>query len=146
VPLWKQSHLWFHQNKLSLFCPFLFLWKLHNTTFPDLLLVTKARRYERISFSLLKDRTQLLQYIFPSSELFAKELSGGLQVAVILSCTVRLETGILQCRISSYNCLLFTSELYTAPKLSHVDSVFHSLDLFPRPWTGKTKPHLDRNY
>ena len=42
-----------------LFRPFLFSSKLYHITFPDLLLINEAQRYERTSFSLLKDRLQL---------------------------------------------------------------------------------------
>jgi len=42
-----------------LFPPFLFSSKLYHITFPDLLFVNEARRYERTSFSLLKNRSQL---------------------------------------------------------------------------------------
>jgi len=73
VLLSKQSRLWFHQSKLSLFRPFLFSSKLDHTTLPDLLLVIEARRYERTSFILLKI-VRILQYILPSSALFAKQL------------------------------------------------------------------------
>ena len=38
---------------------FLFSSKLYHVTFPDLLLINEVRRYERTSFSLLKDRSQL---------------------------------------------------------------------------------------
>ena len=59
VPLLKQSRLWFHQSKLLQFRPFLFSSKLCHITFPDLLLINEARKHERTSFSLLKDRSQL---------------------------------------------------------------------------------------
>jgi len=36
----------------------------------------------------------------------------------------------MQSRIFSYNFLPSTSELYTAPKFSHVDLIFHSQDIF----------------
>jgi len=60
----KQHFACFYGSKivydfsLSLFRPFLFLSNLDHTTCPDLLLVIEARRYKRISFSLLKDRPQ----------------------------------------------------------------------------------------
>jgi len=44
-------------SKLLLFRPFLFSSNLYHITFPSLLLVNEARRYERTS--LLKDRLQL---------------------------------------------------------------------------------------
>jgi len=57
---------------------------------------------------------------------------------------VPLATSILQSRIFSYNCLLSTSELYTAPKLSHVDYIFSQSGLFhissvasPKFWGGQ---------
>jgi len=56
VPLSKQSRLWFHQRKLSLFRPFLFSSKLDHTTCSDLLLVTEARR--------LKDQFQFAERSF----------------------------------------------------------------------------------
>jgi len=43
---------------LLLFRPFLFSSKLDHTTYPVLLLVTEPRRYQSISFSLLKDHSQ----------------------------------------------------------------------------------------
>ena len=70
VPLSKQIRLWFHQCQLSLFRPFLYS-KLDHTTFPDLLLVIEARRYQRTSFSLLRDRSLLA--IHRNVGLFAKQ-------------------------------------------------------------------------
>jgi len=44
-------------------------------TFPDIVLINGARRYERTSFSLLKDRSQLAlnSVQLPSSAVFAKQ-------------------------------------------------------------------------
>jgi len=46
-PLSKQSRLWFHQSKLSLFCPFLFPSKLNHTTCPDFMLAIDAGDIKR---------------------------------------------------------------------------------------------------
>jgi len=56
----------------SFFRPFLFSSKLNYTACLDLLLVIEARRYERISFSLLKDRSQ--QCILASSAFICKAI------------------------------------------------------------------------
>jgi len=123
VPLSKQSRLWFHQSKLSLFRPFLFSSKLGHTTSPDLLLVIEARKYESTSFSLLKDSLQRSIHSAIVS-IFCKALRrmSGLQDAVISSCTTWY--CIFRSRIFLYNCLPPISDLYTAPKLSHVDFSF----------------------
>jgi len=55
----------------------------------DLFLVIKVRRYESISFSLLKDRSQLAIDTATVSNICKaiRRISGGLQDAMILSCT-----------------------------------------------------------
>jgi len=55
----------------------------------DLLLVIDSRRYESISFSLLKDRSQLaIDTAIVSIICKAiRRMSGGLQDAIILRCT-----------------------------------------------------------
>ena len=64
----KQHSLCLYRNKVvydfikvqqAFAASFLFSSKLYHITFPDLLLINEARRYERTSFSLLKDRSQL---------------------------------------------------------------------------------------
>jgi len=90
LPLSKYSRLLFHQSKLSLFSPSLFSSKLDHTTFPVLLLVNEARRYEKTSFNLLKDYSQLAIHITAIVSIICKairRMSGGLQNAIILSYT-----------------------------------------------------------
>jgi len=56
----------------------------------------------------------------------------------------RLDTSILQSKISSYNCLPSTSELYAAPKFSHIDYSFSQSGPIPNPWRSIRKTNLDR--
>jgi len=50
-------------KQASLFRPFLLSSQLDLNTCPDLLLVIVAQRYERITFSLLKDRWQFAMHM-----------------------------------------------------------------------------------
>jgi len=61
------------------------------------------------------------------------------------------ETSILQSRLFSYNCLPSTFEVYTAPKLSHVDfsfsqsGSFHkALDIEQKAKFGQKKLALNK--
>jgi len=145
VLLSKQSLLWFHQSQLSLFRPFVFSSKLDHTTCPDLLLVIEARRYERTSFSLLKDRSELAIHTAIISIICKaiRRMSGGLQNAEIFK-VVRIETSILQSRIFPSTCLPSTSQLYTAPKLSHVDFSFSQSGLFYKALDIEKKAKLEQ--
>ena len=87
----------FHQNIniSSLFwlkfikCPYLYSSKLDHTVCPDLFLVIEAWRYERTSFTLLKDCSQpaIHTAIISSFCKAIRRMSGGLQDAIILNCT-----------------------------------------------------------
>jgi len=87
-------------------------------SYPILFWIIETRRYERTSFSLLKDLSQLaIDTAIVSIICKAiRRMSGGLQDALMLSCTIK----ILRSRIFSYNCLPSTSELYKIPKLLQV--------------------------
>jgi len=103
-------------------CLFLHKSKLDHTICPDLFLVLEARKYESTSFSALKDRSQLCNRYCYRQQLFAKQFEECQEDFRTWSFSVaRLETSILQSRIFSYNCLTSTYELYTVPKLSHID-------------------------
>ena len=81
-PCLYRSKLVYDFIKVSLlFRPFLFSSKLYHITFPDLLLINEARKYERTSFSLLKDCSQLPvnTVSLPSSALFAKQFEECLE-------------------------------------------------------------------
>jgi len=70
--------------------PFRFSSKLDHTTFPDLLLVNEALRYERTCFSLLKGRSQLAIHITAIVSIICnaiRRMLGGLQYAIIWSHT-----------------------------------------------------------
>jgi len=89
VPLVFEKHIHRNINISGLFrlnytkCPFRQSSKLDHTTCPDLFLVTEARRYERTSFSLLKDRSQLAIYTGIIHKAIRR--MSGLQDAIILS-------------------------------------------------------------
>ena len=88
LPSSKQVCLWFHHSQLSLFCPFLYSSKLDHTNFPDLLLVTEVRSYERTSFSLLNDRSQLaIDAVIVSIISKAFRRKSWLQGAIFVNCT-----------------------------------------------------------
>jgi len=144
VPLSKQSLLWFHQSKLSLFRPFLFSSKLDHITCSDLLLVIEARRYESTSFSLLKDRSRLAEHCHHQHYLQSNWKNVRKTSDATIFKVVRLETSILQSRIFSSHCLPSTSQLCTAPKLSHLDFSFSQSVPFHQALDSEQKAKSDK--